>query len=126
VSVGALDNTNTIADFSSRGPVTADSSNRLKPNLSAPGVNVRGAYPTNQYGYSDGTSMAAPHLGGGVALLWQAKPSLDGNVSKTESLLTHSAKNLQTSENCGGTQGKIPNDTYGWGLLDLLKAVKAQ
>ncbi len=125
VSVGALDSTNTIAGFSSRGPVTADGSNRLKPNLSAPGVNVRGAYPTNQYGYSDGTSMAAPHLGGGVALLWQAKPSLDGNVSKTESTIIHSTQQLQTTETCGGTEGKIPNDTYGWGLLDLLKAVQA-
>lgn len=127
VSVGALDSSNNIASFSSRGPVTVDNSNRLKPNLSAPGVNIRGAVPGSQYqsGWS-GTSMAAPHLAGGVALLWQAKHSLDGNISKTESTFIHSTKQLQTNENCGGTQGKIPNDTYGWGLLDLLKAVKAQ
>jgi len=126
VSVGALDSSNNIADFSSRGPVTVDNSNRLKPNLSAPGVNVRGAVPPDQYGYSDGTSMAAPHLAGGVALLWEAKPSLDGDVSQTELFVTHSAYALQTTENCGGTQGKIPNDTYGWGLLDLLKAVNGK
>jgi serine protease AprX len=125
VSVGATDSSNNIADFSSRGPVTVDGSNRLKPNLSAPGVNVRGAFPTNQYGNADGTSMAAPHLAGGVALLWQAKPALVGNIAKTESILTHSSLPLRSTQNCGGSGQKIPNNVFGWGLLDLLKAVKA-
>jgi serine protease AprX len=125
VSVGATDSSNNIADFSSRGPVTVDGSNRLKPNLSAPGVNVRGAFPTNQYGTSDGTSMAAPHLAGGVALLWQAKPALVGNITKTESILTHTSQPLRSTQNCNGSGQKIPNNVFGWGLLDLLKAVKA-
>ena len=125
VSVGATDSSNNIADFSSRGPVTVDGSNRLKPNLSAPGVNVRGAFPTNQYGYSDGTSMAAPHLAGGVALLWQAKPALVGNITKTESTLTHTSMPLRSTQNCGGSGQKIPNNVFGWGLLNLLKAVQA-
>jgi subtilisin family serine protease len=125
VSVGATDSSNSIADFSSRGPVTVDGSNRLKPNLSAPGVNVRGAFPINQYGTSDGTSMAAPHLAGGVALLWQSKPALVGNITETESVLTHSSMPLRSTQNCGGSGQKIPNNVFGWGLLDLLKAVKA-
>jgi len=126
VSVGATDSSNNIADFSSRGPVTVDGSNRPKPNLSAPGVNVRGAVPTNQYasGWS-GTSMAAPHLAGGVALLWQAKPALIGNITKTESTFTHTSLPLRSTQNCGGSGQKIPNNIFGWGLLDLLKAVKA-
>jgi subtilisin family serine protease len=126
VSVGALDSTNVVASFSSRGPVTADGSNRLKPNLSAPGVNVRGAVPANGYqGGWSGTSMATPHVAGGVALIWQAKPTLDGNVTATETLLTKTALHLKTTETCGGTQGKIPNNVYGYGLLNLLRAVKA-
>jgi serine protease AprX len=126
VSVGATDSSNNIADFSSRGPVTVDGSNRLKPNLSAPGVNVRGAVPTNQYqsGWS-GTSMAAPHLAGGVALLWQAKPGLIGDITKTESIFTHNSMPLRSAQNCGFSGQKIPNNVFGWGLLDLLKAVKA-
>jgi serine protease AprX len=43
VSVGATDSYNYIAPFSSRGPVTVDGSNRLKPELVAPGLNIRGA-----------------------------------------------------------------------------------
>src|SRR5207244_1897933 len=61
-STGAIDITNTIASFSSRGPVTRDGSNRLKPNLSAPGVNVRSSYSTSDTTYANlsGTSMAGP------------------------------------------------------------------
>ena len=127
VSVGATDSGNNIAGFSSRGPVTVDGSNRLKPNLSAPGVNIRGAVPTSQYeGGWSGTSMAAPHLAGGVALLWQAKPALIGDITKTASTFTHTALPLRSTQNCGGSGQKVPNNVFGWGLLNLLKAVKAQ
>jgi serine protease AprX len=126
VSVGATDSGNFIAGFSSRGPVTADGSNRVKPDLSAPGVNIRGAVPGNGYqsGWS-GTSMATPHVAGGVALIWQAKPSLIGNIDATEALYESTALHKKTSETCGGTQGKVPNNAYGYGIINLLKAVTA-
>jgi serine protease AprX len=126
ITVGATDSLNNIAGFSSRGPVTIDGSNRLKPDISAPGVNVRGAVPTNGYGSGwSGTSIATPHIAGGVALLWQAKPSLIGNVDTTERLLIKKAVHLKTLETCGGTAGKVPNNVFGYGVLNIYKAVKA-
>jgi subtilisin family serine protease len=126
VTVGATDSANRIAGFSSRGPVTADGSNRRKPDMSAPGVNIRGAVPTNAYasGWS-GTSMATPHIAGSVALLWQAKPSLIGNIDATEALLEKKAVHLKTTETCGGTAGKVPNNVFGYGLLNIYRAVTA-
>ncbi len=125
VSVGATDSYNNIAPFSSRGPVTVDGSGRMKPEITAPGVNIRAAVPwvTLYQGYWSGTSMAAPHLAGGVALLWQAKPQLIGNVTATEAVFTQTAHRLVSVQFCGF--GLIPNNTYGWGLLDLLNAVQS-
>ena len=129
VTVGATDSNNNIASFSSRGPVTVDGSRRTKPDLSAPGENIRGAVPGN--GYSSGwagTSMAAPHVAGGVALLWQAKPNLDGNISQTESTMEHTTQHLTALQALGMCRGpSIQQDnTFGFGLLNLLQAVQSQ
>jgi len=126
VTVGATDSLNHIASFSSRGPITIDGSNRRKPDISAPGVSIRGAVPTNSYasGWS-GTSMATPHIAGSIALLWQAKPSLIGNIDASEKLLETKAVHLKTLETCGGTQGKVPNNVFGYGVLNIYRAVIA-
>jgi subtilisin family serine protease len=105
--------------------VTIDGSNRTKPDLSAPGVSIRGAVPGNGYssGWS-GTSMAAPHVAGGVALLWQANPSLIGNVGQTEANMEHAATHLTTVTAVGYCRSPLilQDNTFGWGLLNLLKA----
>lgn len=125
VSVGSTDAYNAIALTSSRGPVTVDNSGRLKPDLTAPGENIRGAVPYNNgyQGYWSGTSMAAPHVAGAVALLWQAKPSLKGNVDGTTSLLKMTATQIKSTQNCGGSGQNVPNNVFGYGLLNIYKAV---
>jgi len=126
VTVGATDSLNHIASFSSRGPVTIDGSGRRKPDISAPGVNIRGAVPNNAYasGWS-GTSMATPHVAGSIALLWQAKPALIGDIDATEALLETKAVHINTAETCGATQKKVPNNVFGYGVLNIYKAVIA-
>jgi serine protease AprX len=128
LTVGATDNFGRIATFSSRGPVTADGSNRLKPELTAPGVNIRAAIPyQNMYqGYWQGTSMASPHVAAAVALLWQAKPKLSGDIAQTVKYLTQNAAATTFAQNCGSYVGtSIPNAVFGYGQLDILKAVQA-
>ena len=127
-SVGATDSGDNIASFSSRGPVTVDGSNRPKPDISAPGVNIRSSVPGNGYaGGWNGTSMAGPHVAGVVALLLSAHPELKGQVDVIERLLELTAVPRTNSETCGGVPGtQVPNNTYGWGRVDALAALGLQ
>lgn len=121
-TVGATDSANTIAGFSSRGLSTF--TGHLKPDVVAPGVGVRSAIPNNAYGFKSGTSMATPHVAGVVALLWSAAPWLRGQIDETEAILRSTAQPLATSETCGGLlPGAVPNNTYGYGLIDARAAV---
>ncbi len=124
VTVGNTDNNDLINPSSSRGPVTIDGSGRLKPDISAPGTSIRSSIPVNQYTYMSGTSMAAPHVSGLVALLISASPALRGQVDQIESLIKYSAQPLTSTQACGGVSGQeIPNNTYGWGRIDAYHAV---
>ncbi len=135
-SVGATNSSDVIADFSSRGPVTVDGSNRLKPDVSAPGVAVRsctataptGTPPQNgttaNYASFQGTSMAGPHVAGAVALMISAKPSLAGQVTTIENILKNTANHLLTAETCGGTNGVTPNNIFGHGRINVFAAVQ--
>jgi subtilisin family serine protease len=126
LTVGATDSADTIANFSSRGPVTRDGSNRLKPEVVAPGVSVRSSVAGSGYGYKSGTSMAAPHVAGLAALLISARPYLQGNVTFLEETIRMTAVPKTTSESCGGVPGsQIPNNTYGWGRIDAWQAIQA-
>jgi len=123
-SVGATNSSDGIASFSSRGPVTVDGSNRLKPDISAPGVSIRSSVRGGGYqGGWDGTSMAGPHVVGAVALLWSAKPALRNDIDQTEAILNTTAA-PRASAQCGDPPGTVPNNVYGWGRLDALAAVQ--
>ena len=122
-TVGALNYRpgRTIADFSSRGPVTIDGSNRIKPDITAPGTNTRSSYNTsdNAYASLSGTSMATPHIAGAMALLWCARPDLRHDISGSRTVLDNAAHFISSTQ-CG--DAGPPNNVYGWGRVDILAA----
>src|SRR6266404_4350169 len=124
-TAGALNTgTDTIASFSSRGPVTVDGSNRIKPDISAPGTGTRSASNSSDSAYTtaSGTSMATPHIAGAVALLWSAVPSLQNQITASRDVLDNAAHFI-SSTLCG--PAGPPNNVYGWGRVDILAAVGA-
>ncbi|HZN54394.1 MAG TPA: S8 family serine peptidase [Candidatus Polarisedimenticolaceae bacterium] len=124
---GASDSGNVLASFSSRGPVTVDGSNRLRPDLAAPGVSVRSAIRGGSYASFSGTSMASPHTAGAAALLWSAKPQVRGLIGITRCLLSQASRPVLhqvTPQSCGGTTAaNRPNNLWGYGLLDAYGAI---
>lgn len=128
IGVGATDNSDRIADFSSRGPSPSvppfnDNStwlrydwNFIKPQISAPGVSIRSCVPGGGYDTWEGTSMATPHVTGAIALICSKNPTLD--VKTIYRILIDNVDRPS-----GG--GSYPNNNYGWGRLNAWKAVKA-
>lgn len=121
-SVGAVDATSgdappwPIASFSSRGPSPCNGTH-IKPEISAPGVNVYSSVPGGGYnGTYSGTSMAGPHVAGIVALMREACPDCDPITIK-EALL-----NTAIDSGYGATGN---DNTYGYGFIDGYSAVLA-
>ncbi|MEV5963416.1 S8 family serine peptidase [Kribbella sp. NPDC051952] len=116
-AVGAVDNTGAIASYSSRGNPAVEG---IKPDIVAPGQMILSSVPGDRYAYYSGTSMAAPHLSGAVALLWSASPALIGDVAATRAVLDRTAHDHDDTS-CGGTAAD--NNVYGEGMLDIADAV---
>lgn len=111
-----------VADFSSRGPVM--DTWMIKPDISAPGVNIVSTIPThdsdNPYGYGSkqGTSMASPHIAGAVAVIKQAKPKW--SVEQIKSAIMNTAVTLKDGD------GKVyPHNTQGAGSARIINTLKA-
>jgi subtilisin family serine protease len=114
----------TIASFSSRGPVTVDGETVIKPDIAAPGVGIRSAYPGGGYSSLQGTSMAAPHTAGLIALLWSAKPDLIGDLDATFQIVRASAEPKLDAQCPPTPPTGVPNNVWGWGVIDALEAVQ--
>jgi len=111
LAVGAVDGTGVIDPSSSRGPSSCGEPATTYPELVAPGVGIRTADRDGFYQVATGTSEAAPHVAGALALLLSAHPGL--TATQQAAALAAGAVDL-------GTPG--PDDTYGAGLLDVLAA----
>lgn len=117
LTVGAVDRDDSLAAFSSRGPVGADDA--VKPDLTAPGVGIvaaraagtaMGSPENDLYTAASGTSMATPHVAGAAALLAQRHPSWTAAALKNA---------LVGSSKVVAGQGV---DEQGGGRLDVAEA----
>jgi subtilisin family serine protease len=123
-SVGAINEFGQLAGFSSLGPVTVDGSERIKPDIVAPGVDVFSAFPNNTYMAWDGTSMAGPHVAGVIALVWSANPDLIGQIDATEQILIETAQPFTGSLPSCVDRTQSPNNGAGYGIVDAYTAVQ--
>ncbi len=96
----------------------------MKPQVLAPGVDIRSTSSSGDtyYSVSGGTSMAAPHVAGLVALLWQAAPCLVGDYAATETVIEDTATPIFYDD---GNGPRSPNYATGWGEINALSAVSS-
>jgi subtilisin family serine protease len=117
ITVAAVTTNDVIASFSSAGPTPI--SLKLKPDVSAPGVGIVSALPENQggpWGPLEGTSMAAPQVAGGAALLKQQHPGW--TVAQVKSALVQTADPVGDG---GGSEVSVLRE--GGGLVNLPRAL---
>jgi serine protease AprX len=100
-----------VSYFSSKGP-TGDG--RIKPDLVAPGEKVESTIPGGKYDRKDGTSMAAPHVSGGAALLLAKHRELIGRPDRVKKILCDTATDL-------GREKYF----QGCGMVDVLRAIQS-
>jgi subtilisin family serine protease len=106
LAVGAVDSTNFLASFSSRGP-SYDA--RIKPDITAMGLRTGVQYRDGRLARGNGTSFASPVMAGSVASLWQAFPDLN-------------ARDLIHMVRQSGHRSKNPDSNYGFGTPNILHA----
>ena len=120
ITVGAVTTTrsgptNVIAGFSAGGPTPLTL--QLKPEVSAPGVSILSAAPGRRFATLSGTSMAAPHVAGAVALLRQRHPSWTPAQVKAALALTGDRAFVDDSRTV-----EAPTNREGGGVVNLRRA----
>lgn len=113
-AVGSTDRSGRITPTSSRGPTSHGGTN---PQVVAPGADIVSARAGGGYAVQSGTSMAAPHVTGALALLFAAHPHLR-STRLGLGILERSAHPV-TDDTCGPSPGAVPNNVYGAGQLDV-------
>ena len=115
ITVAAADSSNVIAGFSSVGPTPM--SLQMKPDVTAPGVNVLSSLPKSQgtFGELNGTSMAAPHVAGAAALLKERHPTW--TVAQIKSALVLTGDPVHN-----GSGAEVTTIREGGGMIDLPRA----
>lgn len=117
-AVGATDRNDLRGNFSRRGPSPYPVPNDLKPDIAAPGVNVRSSVPGGYESGWSGTSMAAPHVAGTAALLLSYNAAL--SPDQLEQIMTSTATPLTDRD-----YPTTPNYGYGYGLVNAFNAVSS-
>jgi subtilisin family serine protease len=103
-----------IAGFSDSAPTTI--SLQFKPDVTAPGVNVLSSFPRNQWEVLSGTSMAAPHVAGAVAVLKQRHPTW--TVQQLKSAVSTTGDPVKSAT--GGAETSAMRE--GGGRIDMPRA----
>ena len=117
ISAGNTLKDGTLNAGSSKGPTLGG---RLKPDIVAAGTNIISTAPYNAYYSNTGTSMAAPAVTGGLALMYQRYKQLHNNQPPTAALMKAILCNTATDAGNAG-----PDFSYGFGQMNLYRAVKA-
>lgn len=115
VSVGRTLALEDISLASSKGPVQ---DGRIKPELVAPGTSIYSTMPNDAYEGASGTSMAAPAVTGGAALLYQRYRQLHNQENPKNALVRALLYNGASDKGLAG-----PDFSYGFGLMNLLRSV---
>jgi hypothetical protein len=116
LTVGSTDYNRDVSVFSSRGPVK---DGRLKPEIMSMGEFVASTWSSNLYSYNSGTSMAAPGVSGGLALLVQRYRQLHAGLNPKNAFLKAL---LCNSADDRGNAG--PDFKYGLGSMNLIRSLK--
>jgi subtilisin family serine protease len=123
-TVGAVNRNREVIELSSRGPTDTGA---VKPDVVAPGARVLSAMPGGGYAKLSGTSMAAPHVAGVVALMWSANPALIGDLARTGDILRGTARPATPTYLSHRTRDRCEQgaNITGAGIVDAFAAVRA-